>query len=292
MNQYVHLLSNYTLITPMDLWVPATDDIKPMRTHQYSLGAYYTGFGGWELSAESYYKDMRNVLEYKDGARFLGSSSYWEDKVEMGRGRAYGIELMAQKTAGKLTGWISYALAKSERKFSESGINQGRWFPYKYDRRHHVNLTANYKISEKIDVGASWEFYTGGTTTLGEEKSQIILPAGYSGRHPAYYIWDEWYLPNTTASEIDYIKGRNDYRLPSSHRLNIGVNFHKKKKHGERIWSISIYNAYNAMNPTFIFRGFKTVRDPETQTLSLEVPAIMKITVLPIIPSFTYTYKF
>jgi hypothetical protein len=238
---------------------------------------------------------MRNVLEYKDGARFLGSSSYWEDKVEMGRGRAYGIELMAQKTAGKLTGWISYALAKSERKFSESGINQGRWFPYKYDRRHHVNLTANYKISEKIDIGASWEFYTGGTTTLGEEKSLIIMPAGYfptvSGTGYGY-LYDGFYPSSihTTISETDYIKGRNNYRLPPSHRLNIGVNFHKKKKHGERIWNISIYNAYNAMNPTFIFRDIKTV--PITDDTHRLVPIIKKITILPIIPSFTYTYKF
>ncbi|MDR1224267.1 MAG: TonB-dependent receptor [Tannerella sp.] len=287
MNQYVHLLSNYTLVLPMDLWVPATDNIKPMRTHQYSLGAYYTGFKGWELSAESYYKDMRNVLEYKDGARFLGSSSYWEDKVEMGKGRAYGVELMAQKTTGKLTGWISYALAKSERKFQESGINQGRWFPYKYDRRHHINLTANYILSEKIDIGASWEFYTGGTTTLGEEKTLLIMPPGHSGMSTYYSMYGWMTRPISTVSEIDYIKGRNNYRLPPSHRLNVGINFHKKKKYGERIWSISIYNAYNAMNPTFIYRDAEYIEDTYTRK-----QIIKKITVLPIIPSFTYTYKF
>jgi hypothetical protein len=193
---------------------------------------------------------------------------------------------MAQKTTGKLTGWLSYALAKSERKFQESGINQGRWFPYKYDRRHHINLTANYILSEKIDIGASWEFYTGGTTTLGEEKSLLITPPGYSGT-TIYYGFYEDYLnrPNAKAWEIDYIKGRNNYRLPPSHRLNVGINFHKKKKHGERIWSISIYNAYNAMNPTFIYRDAEYIEDTQ-------VPTVRKITILPVIPSFTYTYKF
>lgn len=162
MNQYIHLLSSYTITLPTDIWVPATDRIKPMRSHQYSIGGYYTGIKGWEFSMEGYYKDMRNVLEYKDGSTFLGSSHNWEEKVEMGRGRAYGLELMAQKTLGKTTGWIAYTLAKSERKFDEKGINRGRWFPYRYDRRHHINLTVNHKFSDRIDVGASWEFYTGG----------------------------------------------------------------------------------------------------------------------------------
>lgn len=293
MNQYIHLLSSYTITLPTDLWVPATDQIKPMRTHQYSLGGYYTGIKGWEFSAEGYYKNMRNVLEYKDGATFLGVSHNWEEKVEMGRGRAYGLELMAQKTTGKTTGWLAYTLAKSERKFDEAGINGGEWFPYRYDRRHHINLTLNHKFSDRIDIGATWEFYTGGTTTLGEEKSIIILPNDVGSYYMPWDFYSSYYglygppHDGPSLGEVNYIKNRNNYRMPSSHRLNIGINFRKKKKHGERIWNFSVYNIYNAMNPTYIYRGMKYYSDG-----SAAKPIVKKVTILPLIPSFTYTYKF
>ena len=279
MNQYIHLLSSYAITLPTDLWVPTTDRIKPMRTHQYALGCYYTGIKGWEFSMETYYKNMRNVLEYEDGATFLGASHNWEEKVEMGRGRAYGIELMAQKTIGKTTGWLAYTLAKSERKFDKDGINQGEWFPYRYDRRHHINLTLNHKLSGRIDVGASWEFYTGGTTTIGEEKTIIIDPVNNSMYDYNYGLYN-FYPPFV---ETNYISKRNNYRMPSSHRLNLGINFRKKKKYGERIWNFSIYNVYNAMNPTFVYRS--------NYAYSYET-GLKKITILPIIPSFTYTYIF
>lgn len=278
MNQYIHLLSSYTISLPTDIWVPATDRIKPMRSHQYSIGSYYTGIKGWEFSVEGYYKDMRNVLEYKDGSTFLGSSHNWEEKVEMGRGRAFGLELMAQKTVGKTTGWIAYTLAKSERKFDEKGINRGKWFPYRYDRRHHINLTVNHKFSDRIDVGASWEFYTGGTTTLGEEMTVILNP----------YYWGN----GTAFQETQLIDKRNNYRLPSSHRLNLGINFRKKKKHGERIWNISIYNIYNAMNPTFVYRDYKEIMISDGVYQINDVPVLKKVTIIPIVPSFSYTYKF
>ncbi|MDR2921267.1 MAG: TonB-dependent receptor [Tannerella sp.] len=276
MNQYIHLLSSYTITMPTDLWVPVTERIKPMRSHQYSIGGYYTGIQGWEFSTEVYYKNMRNVLEYKDGATFLGSSYNWEEKVEMGRGRAYGIELMAQKTIGKTTGWLAYTLAKSERRFGKNGINQGEWFPYRYDRRHLINLMVNHTFSDRIDVGASWEFYTGGATTLGEETTLIISPTDAPGFGYYYGYWGQYNGP--VFEGVDYVDKRNNYRMPPSHRLNIGINFRKKKKHGERIWNFSIYNIYNAMNPTFINRVNDT--------------SVRKITIFPIIPSFTYTYKF
>ena len=125
MSQYVHLLSSMPIAMPTDLWVPVTKEIKPMQSHQYSLGGYYTGIKGWEFSVEGYYKDMRNVLEYKDGVSFFVSSTGWENKVEMGKGRSVGIELMAQKTLGKTTGWLSYTLSKSDSKFAKAGINKG-----------------------------------------------------------------------------------------------------------------------------------------------------------------------
>ena len=285
MSQYVHLLSSMPIAMPTDLWVPVTKEIKPMQSHQYSLGGYYTGIKGWEFSVEGYYKDMRNVLEYKDGVSFFGSSTGWENKVEMGKGRSVGIELMAQKTLGKTTGWLSYTLSKSDRKFAKGGINNGERFPYKYDRRHNINLTVNHKFNERIDIGASWVFYTGGTSTIPEEKTAIIRPGngannGYTPGYEDYY--NPAYNNSPNIGESNYVEHRNNYRLPASHRLNIGINFNRKTKHGMRIWNISLYNAYNSMNPAWVYRAYNY--DGKA--------VIKKYTLLPCIPSFTYTYKF
>lgn len=286
MSQYVHLLSSMPISMPTDLWVPVTKKIKPMQAHQYSLGGYYTGIKGWEFSVEGYYKDMRHVLEYKDGVSFFGSSAGWENKVEMGKGRSMGIEFMAQKMVGNTTGWLSYTLAKSDRQFSKGGINNGERFPYKYDRRHNINLTVNHRFSDRIDIAASWVFYTGGTSTIPEEKTAIIRPGdgannGFGGGYGNYY--DPTYT-NTSPSigETAYVEHRNNYRLPASHRLNIGINFNKKTKHGMRTWNISLYNVYNAMNPAWVYRS----HNYEGESI------IKKYTILPLIPSFTYTYKF
>lgn len=293
MSQYVHLLSSMPISMPTDLWVPVTRKIKPMQSHQYSLGGYYTGIKGWELSVEGYYKNMLNVLEYKEGVSFFGSSAGWEDKVEMGRGRSMGIELMAQRTIGNTTGWLSYTLSKSDRKFSKGGINNGERFPYKYDRRHNINLTVNHKFSDRIDVGASWTFFTGGTTTIPEEKTVIIRPSstggalgGYGNYGDPYNYGDLYNNSSPSIGEASYVEHRNNYRLPASHRLNIGINFNKKTKHGIRTWNISLYNAYNAMNPTFVYRSTSSSKEALGKTV------IKKYTLLPLIPSFTYTYKF
>lgn len=277
MTQYIHLLSSYTITMPSDLWVPSTPSIKPMKADQYSIGGYYTGIKGWEFSVEAYFKNMNNVLEYKDGASFVGSSQKWEEKVEMGKGRSMGLEFMAQKTIGKTTGWISYTLAKSDRKFAEDGINGGKRFPYRYDRRHHLCATLTHKFSEKIDISGSWEFYTGGTTTVAEEQTLIIRPDDSS--------LGKWTDPNS-----GYIDHRNNYRMPSSHRLNLGVNFYKKKKRGMGIWNISIYNVYNAMNPTFMYRTTKWTETPDNEGEDKTI--FKKVTILPFIPSVSYTYKF
>lgn len=268
MNQYINLLTSAPISLPTDLWVPVTKNIQPMRAHQYSIGGYYTGIKGWEFSVEGYYKDMRNVLEYKDATRFIGSSSSWEEKVEMGKGRSFGVEFMVQRTVGKTTGWLSYTLAKSDRKFAKGGISNGERFPFKYDRRHTINMVVNHKFNDRVDIGASWFFASGATATIPREVTAIIID------------------PDNIGS-VDYVEHRNNYRLPSSHRLNIGINLHKKKKHGIRTWNFGIYNAYNAMNPTF------THRDIEINNETYEaVPVLKKFTLLPLIPSVTYTYRF
>lgn len=282
MAQYVHLLTATPFSMPTDLWVPITRNIRPMYANQYSVGTYYIGLPGWEFSLEGYYKQMRHILEYQDGVSFFGTSTHWEEKVEMGQGRSYGLELMVQRTVGNTTGWLAYTLAKSERRFPNGSINHGRWFPHKYDRRHSLNLCVNHRFSDRIDVGASWIFYTGGCLTIPERRTVIVKPDG-------------------STEETDYISGRNNYRLPVTHRLNIGVNFNKKTKHGMRTWNISLYNAYNAMNPNLVYT--KRVDGPLEFTVDesghitqiIREPSktvIKKMTILPCIPSVTYTYRF
>lgn len=293
MNQYINLLTSAPISMPTDLWVPVTKNIKPMRSHQYSLGAYYTGWSGWELSAEGYYKSMTNILEYKDATRYIGSSASWESKVEMGKGRSFGVEFMAQRTIGKSTGWIAYTWSKSDRKFEKGGINQGERFPFKYDRRHQIDIVFNHKFSDKVDIGASWYFATGGTTTIAREITGVIRPTP-EGLGSIY----TWFYKDLNSSsnphiilENEYVEGRNNYRLPASHRLNVGINFHKKTKNGVRTWNFSVYNMYNAMNPTFVHRANEMVLNESTGEIKT-IPILRKMTLLPFIPSVTYTYKF
>ncbi len=266
MAQYVHLLTSTPFSLPTDLWVPITKDIRPMYADQFSLGGYYSGPGGWEFSLEGYYKHMNHILEYQDGASFFGNSTHWEEKVEAGTGRSFGMELMIQKTLGKTTGWLAYTLSKTDRRFKNGSISQGQWFPYKYDRRHSLSLCANHQFSKRVDVGASWIFNTGGCITVPERQTLVLRPDG-------------------STEKADYITHRNNYRLPATHRLNLGINFNKKTKHGIRTWNISIYNVYNAMNPNLVY-STRVHRNGEEKTV------IKKLTLLPCIPSVTYSYKF
>ena len=275
MAQYVHLLSTTTFSLPLDLWVPITKDIRPVTADQYSVGAYYDGLPGWEFSLEGYWKEMYNQIEYKEGTMFRASSEGWEKLVAMGRGRARGLEFFIQKTSGKTTGWISYTLSKSERWFPDGSINMGQPFPYKYDRTHAFNLMLNHKFSEKVDVSLSWIFSSGYLMTLPLRQSFTLVPDSATGemeKEQAYYV-----------------ESRNNYRLPPTHRLNLGVNLrHRTRRGNEAVWNFSIYNAYNAMNPNFVVPDYSRI-DSEREEGS--VP-LMKITILPIIPAFSYTYNF
>lgn len=285
MSQYVHLLSSSLLAMPTDLWAPVTEKIKPMKSSQYGIGAYYTGINGWEFSLESYYKTMNNVLAYKPGAGFLGSSENWADKVVMGEGRSIGLEMTARKTQGRTTGWINYTLAKSDRRSGDNSINNGKWYPYRYDIRHNFNIALTHKINDHWDVGASWNFMTGGAVTIGVQQTQVIIPS-----YDYYYNSDSptsTVKPNDWQVEgVSYVNKRNNYRIPSSHRLNLSVNYRKKRKQRESIWNFSIYNVYCAMNPAYVYIDESLTNDGRTKR------AIKKTTILPIIPSVTYTYKF
>ena len=276
MSQYVHLLTSSQVSLPLDLWVPITKDIAPETADQYSLGFYYSGLRGWEFSLEGYWKKMNNVLEYKDGVSFLFNSDGWENKVETGRGRAMGLELFIEKTMGKTTGWLGYTLSRSDRVFPT--VNAGRWFPYRYDRRHNVNLVVNHRFNEKFDLSATWTYASGGTTTIPERSVVMMNPNG------------ELFLE-------EYVPSRNNYRLPASHTLNLGFNFHRKHRRGEGVWNLSIYNVYNRMNPNFVVRDTDSymssfVDESGSDSQYIVKSKLVKLTLLPIFPSVGYTRSF
>lgn len=279
MSQNVHLLSNSYVSLPTDLWVPVTKRIKPMRSHQYSVGAFYNLKDILDLSVEGYYKSMHNLIEYKDGATFLGSSTGWEDKVVMGDGWAYGVEFLAQKSIGKTTGWIGYTWSKSERLFNRPGqeLNYGKVFPAKYDRRHDVSFVVSHKFSDQFDLSGTLVFSTGNTGTLALQ-------------HYATGATPDTNNDYNTYNELNYISGRNNFRFNSYHRMDIGMNFHKKKKQGTRTWNISIYNAYNNNNPFLVYPKEEQQYNPLTNQYVTK-KSLVQVSVFPIIPSISYSYK-
>lgn len=272
MSQYVHLLSNNSISLPTDLWVPVTGNIAPMRSHQYSAGASLNLWNVADLSIEGYYKQMNNVLEYKDGASLMSTSTDWQQKVAMGRGWSYGVEVLLQRSVGKTTGWIGYTWAKALRQFDREGqqLNGGRPFYAKYDRRHDISITVAHRFSDRIDIGATWVYNTGHCATL---ALQQFMNTGISE------------LP--TVGTHDYVPSRNNYRFEPYHRLDLGVNFNKVKRHGVRTWNISIYNVYNRMNAFVVYPSSEW-----DQATGSDRQSLAKLTIFPIIPSVSYSYKF
>ena len=269
MTQYLHLLSTSTISLPTDLWVPVTAHIQPMNSHQVAAGLFYNLMDSLNLSVEGYYKNMDNLLEYKDGASFWGSSQGWEQKVCMGRGWAYGIEFLAQKNLGRLTGWLGYTWSHTYRLFDRPGqeLNDGKPFPAKYDRRHDISLVLTYKFTDRFDASLTWVFSSGNAATL---ALQQFDPTPGITEYGIYY-----------RSTADYISSRNNYRMPNYHRMDISLNWHKELKYGRRTINLSIYNAYNHMNPYLIYTGYNWDDTPVLKQLSL----------FPIIPTVSYIWK-
>ena len=281
MSQYIHLLSNNNISLPTDLWVPVTKRIKPMDAHQFSAGVFYDLAKIAEFSVEGYYKNMNNLLEYQDGATFLGQTTGWEDKVYAGRGWAYGVEFLAQRSFGKTTGWVGYTWSKTERLFDRPGqeINAGRVFPAKYDRRHDISIVVNHKFSDRFDFSATWVYSTGNAGTLALQNSiEPLVPGEYN------------YSQDYDLS-LPYISQRNNYRLPDYHRLDLGFNFHKQLRKGIRTWSLGVYNAYNRFNPFLVYPSTKYNHNPITGILESR-QVLKQITIFPMIPSLSYSYKF
>ena len=282
MTQYVHLLSNNTINLPTDLWVPVTDKITPEHSHQWAVGAAYSLEGIADFTLEGYYKTMTNLLEYKEGSTYLSGRTDWQDKVVMGDGWSYGIELMAQRSVGKLNGWISYTWSRTQRRFDRPGmvLNAGRTFDAKYDRRHKVDITCNYKFNDKFDMSATWLLESGNCGTLYTQyyDSQPLLIQG-----------------ETDAKTLGYYENRNNLRLNPSHRLDLSFNWHRKfNDRLKRTFNLSIYNAYNNRNPflVYIYTHSYYLTDPDGHTRYHEERTLKQLTLFPILPSISYTLSF
>ncbi len=267
MNQNIHLLTSNNVGLPIDLWVPATDRILPQKSVQYAFGSSFN-VKKLNFSIEAYYKEMDNIIEYKEGASYLDHKTKWEDKVTKGIGWAYGLEFLVEKKVGKFTGWLGYTLAWAWRQSPE--INEGIKFPYRYDRRHDLSVTTAYKFNEEYDIGVSWIFGTGYATTLATEK--YLNPNGLyrQGFQKEHYA-------------IEVVEHRNNYRMPLYHRLDFNFNYKKKRKFGLHTFSFGAYNAYNRPNPFFIRVG-----SISTSSAS----SLVGYSLSPLIPNVSYTLNF
>ncbi|WP_299890447.1 TonB-dependent receptor [uncultured Lacinutrix sp.] len=267
MSQYLHLLSNTSSPTPLDVWTPSGKYVKPQLLDQYAIG-YFKNIkdGDYSLEIESYYKDVRNRIDYIDGANLIANDAI-ERVILNGKARAYGLEVLFKKNEGKLKGWIAYTLSKSEQKTegrtpNEIGINNGNWYNTAYDKTHDLSITASYDLSKKWDFNANFIFQTGQPTTYPESQ----------------YIYNGIVVPNYSQ--------RNSTRLPSYNRLDISATYTpkpEKTKGWQSSWVFGIYNLYNRRNAASI--SFSENSDTGQNEAT-------RLAIFGIVPSISYNFKF
>lgn len=278
MNQYMHLISNTGIGLPTDLWVPATSKVPPQRSMQIATGIVkdFTEHD-FAITVEGYYKEMYNILGYKEGATFLifddpaSIDNYaWQDNVTSGTGWSYGTEFLLQKKKGKLSGWIGYTLSWTQLQFDD--LNNGKKFWARYDRRHDVSVVGIYKINEKISLSATWVYGTGQAITLPRANYNAVFdnPGNYTPNNGGYY------------TQLTDYGGKNNFRMAPYHRMDVGLRTTKVKPNYSRTIELSFYNIYNRKNPFFYYAA----------TENNGVTKLKQITLFPIIPSISVSYKF
>lgn len=283
MNQYIHLLSSTGIGLPTDLWVPATTDAPAQKNWQAALGlAKDLTELSTTLSLEGYYKESKNVITYREGASFLMiddpenvSEIKWEDNITSGIGWSYGVELLAHRKAGRLSGWIGYTLSWNKLQFDE--VNNGNPFWARYDRRHDASLVAIYELSNKITLSGTWVYGTGNAITLPLASYPVEV------HHPI----KSYRMINTVQ---DYGE-KNGYRMAPYHRLDLGVQFHKKLQKYERTWEVGVYNMYNRRNPFVYFTENEYKYNPNTESFT-STTKLKQLSLFQIIPSVTWSIKF
>ena len=278
MQQYVNLLSSETLSLPTDLWVPSTTRVRPQRSWQAALGAAKTIDNTYEVSVEAYYKQMKDVVSFREGASFfLGLETDWEDKVTQGDGESYGLELFLQRKRGRFTGWLGYTLSWNWRQFDE--INSGRRFPFRYDRRHDLSLVGNYDLSDKVWLSGAFVYGTGNAVSLSTFQYRAFDRDDFNSR--------DYQRPTTIEAGVE----KNSFRMSNYHRLDLSISFRKTKRWGTRTWVVGLYNAYWHRNPYFITAGREFTCDDNGSNCDSEI-RFREISILPLIPSVAYQFKF
>lgn len=278
LTQYIHLLSNTAASTPLDVWTSSTNNIKPQLSDQWALG-YFKNFGDneYETSLEVYYKDLQNQIDYADRSNLFLNPRFEKDLL-FGKGRAYGLELFIKKNKGKLTGWVSYTLARTERQVES--LNGGNWYPTRYDRTHTLNVVGQYELNKKWSFGANLALISG-------------VPYSLAPQQGTY----ENFTYGITGAGV-----RGNIRLPLYNRFDISATKKNKKAlfgKGESEWVFSVYNITNRRNPFSIYTQPKedktvpeTVAFPEYNQKIAEIEAVRLSIIGSLIPSVSYNFKF
>ena len=266
--QFIHQLTNLAIALPSDLWVPTTDRIPPEMADQWALAYQPSVESAYTVQTEAYYKRMHNVLEYQgpltlyeDDIRRL---SDWQDQVVTGRGVSYGWEVLLKKPRGRFTGWAGYTWSRSRRQFD--AIDRGAWFPFKYDRRHAVDLGGTFHWNDNIEVSWGWSCASGFAVTL-----------------PTAVYQEQ---PGRSYTDIVVYKSRNSERTRATHRLDVGIAFRKQTRWGERTWEFSVYNAYDRRNP------FSVYVTQESKPFAPDKLRFWQTSLFSLVPSVNYRFKF
>ena len=259
MIQYLHLLSNSNAGSPTDVWMPGSNNLKPLAVDHFSTGLFMNFFNNSiETSAEIYYKNIKNTVDYEDGAEII-FNEYIESQIISGYGRSYGLELFIKKRQGRFTGWISYTISRTENRIKE--INNYSWYPVRHDKTHDLSIIATYKIRPRVTLSGIWTYATGNAVTFPVGKYSI-------NNHP-----------------VPYYTARNGYHMPSHHRLDLSLTI--DGKNGKKIdssWEFSVYNLYNRHNAYLI-----TFRESEESPGRTEA---VRLSLFGIVPSISYNFKF
>ena len=265
--QYIHLLSNTSSVTPLDVWTPSGPFIEPQLSNQYALG-YFRNFldKAYSLEVEGYYKTVDNRIDYIDGSELIGQNTI-ETEILNGEMRAYGLEFLLRKNEGDLTGWIAYTLSKSEQRTPRGiaggpGINNGDWYSTFFDRTHDVSVSGSYRLNDQWSFGANMVYQTGRPVTYpnGQYQYEDLSIASYAPR--------------------------NSDRLPAYHRVDVSATFRPKKYQNKRFkgeWVLSIYNLYHRKNAAAISFG---------QNVETGANEATRTAIFGIVPSLTYNFKF
>jgi len=259
--QYLQLASNSVGGSPLDVWFPASEYVKPQISDQAGLG-YFRNFkeNAYECSLEGFYKYMRNQIDFKDNANLI-LNDQMETELRFGNATSYGLEFLLRKNTGRFNGWISYTLSKALRNFPD--INNGKEYVASYDHPNNIAIVASYNLSPRIVISANWVYYSGTAVTYPTMR----------------------YTYGTTSLPVYGDKNAN--RLPVYHRLDLSFTLKNKKKpnrHWTSEWNFAIYNAYNRANAYSVYF--------EQDKTNPDIMHAYKMVMFRMVPSITYNFKF